>query len=75
LSRFALDEGIALSFEPMLTEGRQSPGASGNLTARQAAMRLLAGSGLEIIARADGSYTLRRVPVPTGRSGLSARQT
>jgi outer membrane receptor for ferric coprogen and ferric-rhodotorulic acid len=72
LSRFALDEGIALSFEPMLTEGRQSPGASGNLTARQAAMRLLAGSGLEIIARADGSYTLRRVPVPTGGAEVTS---
>jgi len=72
LSRFALEEGIALSFEPVLTEGRKSPGASGNLTARQAAATLLAGSGLEIIARADGSYTLRRVPVSSESAGVTS---
>jgi len=62
LSRFALDEGIALSFEPALTDGRQSPAVSGRLTPREAAARLLAGSGLELVARPDGSYTLRRLP-------------
>ena len=60
LSTFALDAGIALSFEPALTEGLRSDGVSGNLSARDAAARLLAGSGLEMVARSDGSYTLRQ---------------
>ena len=65
LSRFALQEGIALSFAPALTDGRQSPGASGSLTAQEAAARLLAGSGLELAPAAGGAYTLRPQPAPS----------
>ncbi len=72
LSRFALASGIALSFEPALTEGRQSSGLSGSFTAREAAGRLLSGSGLEIVPRADGSYTLRSVPSTGGGKGERA---
>lgn len=60
LSNFALDTGIALSFEPALTEGLNSPGVSGSLAPREAVARLLAGSGLEIVVRTDGTYTLRK---------------
>ncbi|TEA78859.1 TonB-dependent siderophore receptor [Allopusillimonas ginsengisoli] len=72
LSRFALEEKIALSFEPALTNGRQSPGVSGNLTARQAATRLLAGSGLELVARGDGSYSLRETPVASNSAEVTS---
>jgi len=72
LSRFALQEGIALSFAPALTDGRQSPGASGSLTAQEAAARLLAGSGLELVARPDGSYTLRSLPGAGAAPGVAA---
>ncbi|WP_419794919.1 TonB-dependent receptor [Pseudomonas palleroniana] len=58
LSGFAMDAGIALSFLPALTEGRTSPGLSGTYSAQQAVTRLLAGSGLEMVPRDDGSYTL-----------------
>ena len=58
LSSFAVDAGIALSFLPALTEGLTSPGLSGTYSTQQAATRLLAGSGLEMALRSDGSYTL-----------------
>lgn len=58
LSRFAVDAGIALSFQPALTEGLASPGLVATCTAQQAATRLLAGSNLQMLLRDDGSYTL-----------------
>ncbi|WDZ98231.1 TonB-dependent siderophore receptor [Herbaspirillum sp. WKF16] len=60
LSAFALASGIALSFEPSLTDGKTGPALNGRMGAREAASRLLAGSGLEVIGREDGSFTLRR---------------
>lgn len=64
LAAFAVGNGIALSFDPALTQGRSSPAVSGRYTAREVIERLLAGSGLQVVARTDGSYTLaRREPV------------
>ncbi|MGF6348036.1 ferric-rhodotorulic acid/ferric-coprogen receptor FhuE [Variovorax sp. W2I14] len=60
LATFAAGNGIALSFDPALTQGRSSPAISGRYTAREAIERLLAGSGLQVVARTDGSYTLNR---------------
>ncbi len=60
IASFALASGISLAFEPSWTDGLQSPGVSGELSRAEAARRLLAGSGLEMAARADGSYTLRK---------------
>lgn len=66
LSSFALAAGIALSFQPSITEGLVSPGLSGTYTVAQALTRLLADSGVEMVARDDGSYTLvlRQVSLP-----------
>ncbi|HWH89878.1 MAG TPA: TonB-dependent receptor [Pseudomonas sp.] len=63
LSGFAVDAGIALSFQPALTEGLRSPALIGTYSTREAANRLLDGSGLDMVLRSDGSYTLvpRRV--------------
>src|SRR5690349_18405984 len=63
LSSFAVDAGIALSFQPSLTEGLTSAALIGNFSTREAANRLLEGSGLDMVLRSDGSYTLvpRRV--------------
>lgn len=63
LARFAMEADIALAFEPALTDGRSSPGLSGSHSVAEAARRLLSGSGLEMAARPDGSYTLRRRPM------------
>ena len=60
LSGFAVSAGIALSFDPALTEGMTSPALSGTYAPRDAAQRLLAGSGLDIVPRTDGSYTLKK---------------
>ena len=60
IASFALASGISLAFEPSWTDGLQSPGVSGDLSRAEAARRVLAGSGLEMVPRADGSYTLRK---------------
>ncbi|CAI8989410.1 TonB-dependent siderophore receptor [Pseudomonas serboccidentalis] len=58
LSSVAVDAGIALSFQPSLTEGLSSPALVGRFSPRQAVDRLLQGSGLDMVLRSDGSYTL-----------------
>ncbi|WP_460123954.1 TonB-dependent siderophore receptor [Pseudomonas sp. S2_C03] len=76
LSSFAVDAGIALSFEPSLTEGLISPGLTGSCSTREAVTRLLAGSGLDMVLRSDGSYTLveRRVTLDeTTIDGIDTR--
>ncbi|WP_347905362.1 TonB-dependent receptor [Pseudomonas purpurea] len=74
LSGFAIDVGIALSFQPSLTEGLTSAGLSGRFSAQEAVNRLLAGSGLELVARPDGSYTLVKRPAETA-GGLTLSET
>lgn len=71
LSALAVEAGIALSFDPALTAGLNSPAVSGQLTAREALARLLAGSGLEIIGRSDGSYTLQKATPATGANAAA----
>lgn len=63
LSTFSAQAGIALSFDPALTEGRVSPTLSGTYSARDAITRLLTGSGLELVQRSDGTYTLNKASV------------
>ncbi|WP_227459713.1 TonB-dependent siderophore receptor [Cupriavidus pauculus] len=58
LSSVAARSGIALSFDPALTEGLASPGVSGRYTPREALEKLLAGSGLSLVERRDGSLML-----------------
>lgn len=63
LSSVAVDSGIALSFDSALTEGLTSPAVSGSYSVPEVFARLLEGSGLELVGRGDGSYTLRKQPV------------
>lgn len=60
LASFAAQSGVALSFDPALTDGLNSPALSGHYSAREAVGRLLSGSGLEVVDRADGSYSLKK---------------
>ncbi|QHD01885.1 TonB-dependent siderophore receptor [Pseudomonas sp. S04] len=60
LSRFAAASHIALSFDPSLTDGLQSPGLNGNYSPLEALSHLLHGSGLDLQQRADASFTLVR---------------
>ena len=76
LSSFAVEAGIALSFVPALTEGLTSPGLSGTYSTQEAVTHLLAGSGLEMVLRSDGTYTLalRRITLDnTTVSGVEHR--
>jgi outer membrane receptor protein involved in Fe transport len=58
LNQFASQSGITLSFDPALTEGLTSPGISGQYSKQQVMEMLLAGSGLTISQKADGSFTI-----------------
>ena len=71
LSALAVEAGIALSFDPALTAGLSSPALNGSYTARAALTLLLAGSGLEIVGRSDGSYTLQKA-APTAAATTAA---
>lgn len=71
LSAFASQRGIALSFDPTLTAGLQAPALHGAVGDREGLERLLAGSGLRLLARADGSYTLEKTATGTGVVTLS----
>jgi len=60
MASFALASGVALSFEPALTEGLYSPGLNGRYSPRDGMAQLLAGSGLELVELGDGSFKLIR---------------
>ena len=67
LNRFATSAGILLSIDGALTAGKSSPGLQGSYDVQGGLTALLAGSGLEAVASADGGYVLRRLvaTVPT----------
>jgi iron complex outermembrane receptor protein len=75
LAGLAVQAGIALSFDHGLTEQRTAPRLAGTYLAREAFARLLAGSGLEVVPRGDGSnsYTLRRIATATTSAAPSAQ--
>ncbi len=79
LTRFAAAAGVLLSVDAVLTDGKQSPGLQGDFAVADGFAALLAGSGLEPVENADGSYTLRRVAqsdaVEAPRKGQEDLQT
>ncbi|MGJ7543480.1 TonB-dependent siderophore receptor [Variovorax sp. LT1R16] len=68
LSRFAAQAGVTLSFDPSLTEGRQTAGLRGSHAVGDGFARLLAGTGLDAVPRAGGGYTLRQSVPGAGAS-------
>lgn len=75
LSGVAVDAGVALSFDPALTAGLNSPALQGSYTPRAALERLLEGSGLILVARTDGTLTLQKpaaAPSPSTSSSGGA---
>lgn len=60
LHRFVAQSGVFVAADGALTEGRSSPGLSGTYTTEAAIKALLAGSGLEAVRQANGSYALRQ---------------
>ena len=75
LSMFAARSGIALSFDPVVTAGKSGVALVGQYTARAAAEALIAGTGLELVRRADGTYALETKAAPedanAARSGAA----
>lgn len=62
LASFASQTGTALSFDPALTSGRNAAALSGRFSASEGLQRLLEGSGLQLVAQDDGSYSLAKSP-------------
>jgi outer membrane receptor for ferric coprogen and ferric-rhodotorulic acid len=71
LSGVAIGAGMSLSFDPALTAGLNSPALQGSYTPRAALERLLAGSGLALVARTDGTLTLQKQAAPAPESAAS----
>lgn len=71
LNRLGLEAGALISFSPALTAGLRTEGVAGSHRLPQALALLLAGTGLEAVAGADGSYTLRRTPEATRAPGAT----
>ncbi|SHE51759.1 iron complex outermembrane recepter protein [Lampropedia hyalina DSM 16112] len=61
LATFATQSGLLLSFDPALTQGLKAPALEGRHTIRAGLAHLLAGSGLEVVARGNGGYSLRKI--------------
>lgn len=59
LSAFAAQHGVALSFDPALTQGRTAPVVDPAAGVDAGFSTLLQGTGLRAVRRADGSYTLQ----------------
>ena len=72
LSRLGRESGTLISFSPQLTDGLSSPGVSGEHTVAQALAALLAGTPLQAVPAADGSYTLRPTATATERPAAGA---
>lgn len=58
LSTLAAEAGVALSFDPALTKNLTSHAINGQYTAIEVIEQMLLDSGLNLIQRSDGSYTL-----------------
>lgn len=65
LTRFSREAGVFLVGAGSAAEGKTSPGLKGEYSVRDGFVELLAGTGLEAVRQADGSYALRQVPAGT----------
>jgi hemoglobin/transferrin/lactoferrin receptor protein len=65
LSAYAAQTGLLLVFDAALTRGLAVQPLAGRYTPRDALQRLLAGTGLEVLGRSDGSHALRAASSPS----------
>ncbi|HVR53536.1 MAG TPA: TonB-dependent siderophore receptor [Pseudorhodoferax sp.] len=56
--------GLTIAADSALLAGRTAPGIRGRMEPADALARMLAGSGLEAVLQSNGSWLVRRVPVP-----------
>jgi hemoglobin/transferrin/lactoferrin receptor protein len=64
LNRIAREAGLTLSFDAAAIGPLNAAPVQGRLTARQALVQALTGSGYELVTTEVGSFTLRRLPTP-----------
>jgi len=72
LNQYAEQAGLALSYDPAATRGRNSHGVPGGLTVEASFGRILAGSGLQAVRTGDKRYALQRVAAQGGAVQLEA---
>ncbi|MFF7395825.1 TonB-dependent siderophore receptor [Achromobacter sp. NPDC008082] len=64
LGAFGVQAGVMVASDPALTASARTEGVSGTYAVDAALERLLAGTGLQAVARSDGGYRLRPAPTP-----------
>lgn len=64
LNQYAAESGMVLSVDANLTRGKQSAGLHGNYALENGLQQLLNGSGLQIKALGNNSWTLEPIPAP-----------
>ena len=74
LTEFGRQAGVLLNFTSDLVQGRQSPGLKGPFTVDQGFAALLVDSGLQVARESQGSYVLRRLPVPGDQGDAAVQQ-
>ena len=60
LGAFGMQAGVMVASDPALTQGARTDGVSGAYSVDAALARLLAGTGLQAVARSEGGYRLRQ---------------
>lgn len=65
LGTFGVQAGVMVASDPGLTAGAMTGGLTGTYGVQAALERLLAGTGLQAVARAEGGYRLRQAPAET----------
>ncbi|ADP18630.1 TonB-dependent siderophore receptor family protein 19 [Achromobacter xylosoxidans A8] len=60
LGAFGVQAGVMVASDPALTAGAATGGVTGSYAVHTALQRLLAGTGLEAVARPEGGYRLRQ---------------
>lgn len=64
LSSFAMQSGIALSFDPALTKGINTQGLSGSYSIAQGFEQLLKGTNLQLVQRDHGGWSIEKIKNP-----------
>jgi outer membrane receptor protein involved in Fe transport len=72
LRDLARQTGVDILFTPGVVTGRSSPAVTGEMTAEEAARRLVAGSGLEVVRDAEGALVVRQRSAPVPQSAGAA---
>jgi hypothetical protein len=75
LALFAATAGISIIYEPESVRNKCSPGLEGNFPLVEAFARLLQGTGLESVAKAEQGYLLRGIEPAPARAAPHNHET